>query len=135
MSNAAGPLVKISFDNESFQLPNDNDINYWPGGFVPTDALANIKGATKKVEFMPGKITGLNTRLAKSGDVRRLFNALTKTATENVVFVGEFANGDKVTASVFAVVDADSYFSNAEAKGTFDVCASDDSNGVFQDLP
>ena len=128
MSDNAGVLKKITFDNDPQILTGDIEVNFWPGGLVNTEPLQNVGSSTPKTEFVSGFLKGITTRNSKDGSLKRLSDSIQKTTKEDVPVIFEFANGDKWSASVFSNVDVDSFHTNTEAKSTFDVCAR---NGYF----
>lgn len=125
MSTASGPIKSIKLDSETFRLPNDNETNFWPGGFVTTEAQDDIGGSTRKTEFIAGKLTGVTARLAKPGEVKRFRDALRKTVEGDVPCVITMPNDDKWTAPVYIVIDPTSFVNNTDMKGTYDICTPD----------
>jgi len=131
MSNAVGPVRKLAYDNKTIKLTNDNQINFWKGGFVNTESLNDIQGQTPKTEFIGGMITGLTSRCAAPGSLDALTELVKKTTVGDVDMVITLANGDKFSGAVFATADPTSFFDNQEGKGTFSLYAR---SGEFSPL-
>lgn len=121
MSNAVGPVKKLTFDNTSIYMTNDNEVNFWKGGFVNTETLNDIKGQTPKTEFIGGMITGLSQRCAKPGSLNAITELIKKTTVGDVDVVVELMNGDKFSGACFSTVDPTSFFSNQDGKATFNL--------------
>jgi hypothetical protein len=128
MSNAAGIVKKIIYDNESIELTNDIDVNVWLGGLITTEDLQNVGSSTRKVEFRSGKISNISARSADPGQLKALTDLVLKSVTDDQPLIIQLANDDKFSGTVFSTVDPDSWFASAEGKNTFNLVAR---NGYF----
>lgn len=131
MPNATGPVRKLSFDNSTIYLTNDNEVNFWLGGLVNTESQNDIGGQTPKTEFIGGMLTGITSRCAKEGSLQKLHELVQKTTVGDVDVVVTLANGDKFSAACYSVVDPTAFFNNQDGKATFDLYPR---TGVFASL-
>lgn len=126
MSNASGPIKKIIYDNQSINLTADVETNFYPGGWTNTEGQTNIGGSNPKTEYVHGRMSGITSRTALNGSLKLLLDLLKKTAHGEVVSViFELPSGEKYSGPVYAVWDADSFYSNSEGKTTFELHASE----------
>jgi hypothetical protein len=131
MSVSSGPLVKLIWGTKNINLTNDNEVNFWIGGFVNTEVNNDIGGQSPKKEFIGGMITGITNRCVKSGSLKAFHGLIYATTLGDVDVTVELNNGDKFTAPCFAVVDPTAFFNNQDGKAT---CSLYPRKGVFSPL-
>ena len=125
MSGATGQVESLEMDEKLITIPEDMEINIWTGGKVVTEAQHNNNGATPKVVFRAGCITGITARAAKVGALKELVSLLQKSAGSALPCIVTLANGEKWSAPVFGQWDDGSFFNSGDGKTQFALYAID----------
>jgi hypothetical protein len=129
---ASGQLRSIAMSNRKWRFPSDIDVTFWPGGRHNSEFQDDNLGGTAIQKNTTGKITGLVIRTSKSGDLSDLVDVIKSTIDNPVSFIFEFANGEKWSAPVIAVIDEGGPVTSAESKFTCDLYAENDTGEFVQ---
>lgn len=132
MGSGVGAVRSLSFANRKWRVPADADVTFWKGGRHNFEFQDDNKGGTAVSKFTTGKITGINTRMAKAGDLAAMFTAVLNTVDDNAPCTVELANGEKWSAPVKAITDEGGPFTSAEGKFNVDFYADNDSGEFVQ---
>lgn len=130
--SGVGAVRALSFSNRKWRIPADVDITFWKGGRHNSEWLDDNQGGTPSSKNTTGKITGLNARMAKNGDLASMFTAIQATVNTNKPCTIELANGEKWSGPVKAVTDEGGPFTSAEGKFNFDLYADNDTGEFVQ---
>jgi hypothetical protein len=125
MGNAVGQIESLKLKREEIVIPEDMEINLWLGGKVVTEPLHNQGGATPKVAFRAGCLTGITARAAKSGALKKIVDILQESVAAPVDCIVTMPNGDKYSAPVFGQWDDGSFYNSGDGKAQFAVYAPD----------
>lgn len=129
---ATGQIESFEIKQENLVVPEDMEINLWTGGKVCTEAQQNQGGSTPKVAFRSGCITGITSRTAEVGDIKKFVSILQESISAPVDVIVKLANGEKWSAPVFGVWDDQGFFNSGDGKMSFSVYAID---GYFNQVP
>jgi hypothetical protein len=124
--SGVGAIRSLALGNRKWRIPSDIDLTFWAGGRHNAEWLDDNQGGTPSSKNTTGKITGLNLRMAKDGDLAAIITVCKNTVDNNTPCTVELANGEKWSAPVKAVIDEGGPLTSAEGKYAIDLYADND---------